>query len=374
MTTEELEERIKLGEDLKTEFKSGKAQPDAIAAAIVSFANSAGGALIIGVNDDRSISGVEDSDKTLLGITDVSRNNIEPALPSGFITAEKHNLGGRVVVVINVTRGPQRPYQTNKGVHYVRSLAGKSRATRQELLHLFQSARSLFPDEIPLEEAAVEHIDAGRLLEKRPEMAGPRGRVEDRSMINAKILSEDGHPTLGGLLCYGRNPQQFRPYARITAIRQKGVEASENFYDREEIVATVEEQLQAAGAFIRKNMPAVSGIYPPPFEAFDEAVINAVAHRDYSLNAQIRIFIYDNRIEIISPGRLLNTVTPEAMRLGCHTVRNQIVFSYLSLRRFVTDAGRGIPNMLRVLRASNFPEPEFAVVASEFRVIFPFNK
>jgi ATP-dependent DNA helicase RecG len=191
-------------------------------------------------------------------------------------------------------------------------------------------------------------------------------------MTNAKILA-DGVPTIGGLLCYGKEPQKSNPNFRISAIRQEGVESSEEFIDRLEIGGPIENQINGALAFLRRHIPAASGIYATPFEAFDEAVINAAAHRDYMLNAQIRVFIYDDRLEVISPGRLLNTVTAETMRLGFHIVRNPVIFSFLSMCGLVTAAGRGIPNMLRALRAANFPAPEFVVVGAEFRVAFPLK-
>ncbi|MBI2267552.1 MAG: hypothetical protein HYU64_20680 [Armatimonadetes bacterium] len=98
--------------------------------------------------------------------------------------------------------------------------------------------------------------------------------------------------------------------------------------------------------------------------------MNAVAHRDYLLTSQVRLFIFDDRIEITNPGRLLNSVTVEAMRLGYHLVRNPVIFSHLARLRLATDAGLGVPNMIRLLRQNRLPDPDFLVVGNEFRLIF----
>ena len=110
-------------------------------------------------------------------------------------------------------------------------------------------------------------------------------------------------------------------------------------------------------------------IYTPPIEAVDEAVINAIAHRDYGLAAQTRLFIFDDRVEVVSPGRLLNSVSAELMRHGCHLVRNPVIFGQLARLRLATDAGRGVPNMFTRMRAASLPEPEIMPTGAELRVI-----
>ncbi len=373
MNTEEVRERVRLGEDSRTEFKREEVHEDDLAASLTSFANGAGGMLILGVADDRAVRGVRDPDRTILRIDNISRQNVEPPLTN--VTVEKHSIEGNVVLVVHAPRGPQRPYRTNRGVYFVRGAAGRRMATRQELLEIYQSAGSLFPDEIAVEDAGEGDLDRDSLLDVRPELKGMASESMGRALIAMKVMADERHPTVGGLLCFGRDPQQFKPYARITAIRHKGTDVSEEFLDRRELGGTLRRQIAEAQAFLREHLasarhPGPRPIYSMPFDAFDEALVNAVAHRDYLALSQVRLFLFDDRLEVVSPGMLLNTVTIDNVKLGFHLVRNPIVFNHLVRARLATDAGRGIPTMIQRARASGLPEPEFACVGAEFRVTF----
>jgi ATP-dependent DNA helicase RecG len=298
---------------------------------------------------------------------------VEPALL--HVTMERHLVEQRVVVVVRVPRGPRRPYRTNKGVYYVRGPAGRRIATREELLQIYQSAQALFPDELAVEEADQTALDYDYLVRIRPEFRALGPGELTRTLVNLKLMADAQHPTLAGLVCYGSAPQHFRPYARITAIRLRGTEMSEEFLDREEIAGNIAHQVRRVQGFVRRQFAGIpdSGpapIYPPPVEALDEAIVNVVAHRDYLALAQIHLFVFDDRVEVIAPGRLLNSVTVEQMRDGCHVVRNPRIFAHLARLRLATDAGLGIPNMIRSVRAKGLPDPEIVPTANDLCVIF----
>jgi ATP-dependent DNA helicase RecG len=374
MTPDELFDRIQLGEDSTTEFKDERVRPEGLAAAIVSFANASGGDVVIGVADDGRIVGVGHPDKLANRVDSVCRNNVEPPLGAAHVTLEKVRAGDQVVVVLHVSRGRQRPYRASDGVYYVRALAGRRAASRQELLEMLQSAQSLFPDEVPVEDAGIADLDLAYLVEQRPELKGLAHDALLRSLAAIKVMADATHPSLGGLLCFGADPQRARPYARITAIRQRGVAITEEFLDRQELAGVVARQISGAQAFVRRHVPPLpsSGaqpLYAFPYQAVDECLVNAVAHRDYLAAAQVRLFVYDDRVEVISPGQLLNSVTIEAMRQGYHLVRNPVVFNHLARLRLATDAGRGVPSMIELMRASGLPEPEISVVGHELRVV-----
>ncbi|GAG77952.1 unnamed protein product, partial [marine sediment metagenome] len=99
--------------------------------------------------------------------------------------------------------------------------------------------------------------------------------------------------------------------------------------------------------------------YEIPIESLREAVINAVAHRNYQLPSQIRIFIFDNRIEVKSPGKLPNTVTIENIKLGYPLHRNPLMVSFLTKEHRMTEIGTGIPRMIRILKEHTGREPDF---------------
>lgn len=376
METEKLNERIRVGEDSRTEFKREDAHNDDLAAAIVSFANGTGGDLILGIDNDRQIVGVSNSDQLALRLDQVCRQNVDP--PCTHALFEKHDLGGRLVGVLHIPRGPQRPYRTNKGVYFIRGLAGRRIATRQELLEIYQSAGALYPDELAVEDAEERDIDGDYLRRMYPQLAAISSDEDlRRTLYNKKILHSNGRQTLGGVLCFAKNPDRFKPYARITAIRHKGNEIGEDFADHKEFRGRLDRQIAEAQEFVRGHVGDRPGEPQPlrtfPFQSVDEAIVNAVAHRDYLAAAQIRLFVFDDRLEIISPGKLLNSVTVATMKEGYHLVRNPFVFSHLAKLGLATDAGRGVPNMLMLARAAGLPEPEIAVVGAELRVSFRFR-
>ncbi len=377
MNVAELREVIAQGEDSFTEFKEESAHPDDLAAAIVAFANTEGGRLILGVADDKTIPGITNTDQLMQRIDNVCNQNVQPAL---VCTQEKVRIDGNRVLVVHVPKGPERPYRTNRGVYYIRTASGRRQASREELLRLYQAALALFPDELPVPNTKLPDLDQGyfeRQFETFAEMP-----VEDTGLSLERLLSNlklwDGSTlTVAGLLLFGRNPQAHLPFAMVSAVHFKGTEIGEEFLDRKEILGTLEDQITDAEAWLRLRLPVagkISGFRredTPEIPSFvlREAVVNAIVHRDYTIRSQIRIFLFDDRIEIMNPGRLPNTVTLDNIRLGIHAERNPILTTFLSRLGFASRVGTGIPRMIRLMRQHGLPEPEFQVVDHEFRVV-----
>lgn len=377
MNAAELGTAIAQGEDSYTEFKEESAHPDDLAATIVAFANTEGGRLILGVSDDKQVVGVTDTDHLMQRIDNIATQNVQPPL---VCTQEKIRLEDQNILVVHVPKGPERPYRTNRGVYYIRTASGRRQASRQELLRLYQSALALFPDELPVPNTTLSDLDQG-YFERKFETFG-EVTVEDTGLSLTRLLSNlklwDGTTlTVAGLLLFGRNPQAHLPFAMVSAVHFKGKEIGEEFLDRKEILGTLEDQITDAEAWLRLRVPVagkISGFRRedvPEIPAFvlREAVVNAIVHRDYTIRSQTRIFVFDDRIEIMNPGRLPNTVTLDNIRLGIHAERNPILTTFLSRLGFASRVGTGIPRMIRLMREHGLPEPEFHVVNHEFRVI-----
>ena len=139
------------------------------------------------------------------------------------------------------------------------------------------------------------------------------------------------------------------------------------------------DMLQDTLRFLDLHLPRphhIRGLEPEgkpefPVEVLREALVNAVAHRDYTISAPIRVLIFDDRIEIRTPGQLPNTVTLDSLRVGVHVLRNPTLYNILLKRGLVTDAGSGIPRMIRVLREATQREPRFCLEGNEFVVVLP---
>lgn len=151
MNWRQLQQRIARWENLHTEFKEWPVHNDAVAASLVAFANTDGGQFILGVDKTGEITGIDEPDAVMQRIDQIAYNNCEPPLTTVQETvttdARDETDTGAVVVVVNIPKGDQRPYRTNRGVYYIRTTSGWRQASRQELLRLFQATESLFYDE-----------------------------------------------------------------------------------------------------------------------------------------------------------------------------------------------------------------------------------
>lgn len=124
----------------------------------MAFANSGGGVLVLGVEDDRRVVGVADAGATMRLVDTVSYQNVEPPL---LCLQETVMIGDSTVLVVRVPKGPERPYRTNRGVYYVRTSSGRRQATREELMRLYHTALAIFPDELPVRGTGVRHLNVG---------------------------------------------------------------------------------------------------------------------------------------------------------------------------------------------------------------------
>jgi len=376
----ELRERIARWEDLHTEFKSWPVQPERLPRALVSFANTDGGQLIIGVADDRAITGVADPDRVARDIDNVAANNCEPPITVIQevldVPRDDEPSAADHVVVVNVAKGDMRPYRTNQGLYYVRTTSGCRQASREELLRLFQATQSLYYDETPLPRAGKTDIDFDA-VDRCLETTGQAGLKDDieRLLVNWGLVS-GGHPTIAGMLLFGRDPQRFLPFAQINAARFPGSDSANDPSDRKDLAGRLLDVIDQAARFLdlHLRMPhEIRGFEPEPKpelpkEALREAIVNAVAHRDYTISGPIRLFIFDDRVEVHTPGKPPNTVTEGAMRAGVHVVRNPRIYARLSDAGLVTRAGTGVRRMVRLVKEATGREVE--IIIREFEVLF----
>ena len=192
-----------------------------------------------------------------------------------------------------------------------------------------------------------------------------------------KDLRGEQRLSLAGLLLFGKRPQDFLSHAYIAAVRWEGMEAGETIIDRQDITGRLPQQIDQAEAFILRNTrlsTKIEGVRQAdrreyPRAALREAVVNAVLHRDYSLEgAQILLYIFDNRLELRSPGTLPNSVTLNNIRTHYSKPRNETIARVLLNLGYVNRLGSGIPRMIRLMRAHTGREPDFEVGSAQFLV------
>ncbi|MBI2201843.1 MAG: putative DNA binding domain-containing protein [Armatimonadetes bacterium] len=376
MQPNELQARIAKWENLHTDFKERIDSADELAKDIVCFANTDGGEVIIGVTQEGNIVGVTDADAVNRTVDSVAYNNCEPPVS---VVQEVLDVGGRKAVVVSIPKGEQRPYRTNRGLYYIRTSSGCRPAARQELLRMFQDTESLFYDETPLPRLALADLDL-TAFEYYLEQTGRAevGLEADRLLRNWGLLAH-GHPTIAGLLLFGREPQIHPPFAQVNAARIPGTEAANNPSDRKDLTGRLLDVIDQAQRFLYLHLPIphhVRGFKPEPKpelpeEALREAVVNAVAHRDYTVHGPVRLFIFDDRIEIHTPGRPPNTVSEEAMRAGVHVVRNPRIYARLSDAGLVTRAGTGIRRIIKLVREATGQDIQISIRDFETSLTLP---
>jgi ATP-dependent DNA helicase RecG len=227
MNLTELVARIETWEDLHTEFKERSISADDLAAALVAFANTDGGQLIFGVNNQKQVIGIDDPDWLMHLIDNIAFNNCDP--PITVVQEMVRDEHARVVVVVNVPKGDQHPYRTHRDVYFVRITSGRRQAARQELLRLFQATESLFYDETPVFHAGMADLDEQaieRLLEDVQAYGiDIAGMSRERLLRNWSLIQEvngEMHPTVAGTLFLSRHPQQSIPYVYISALQSLG--------------------------------------------------------------------------------------------------------------------------------------------------------
>lgn len=375
-----LQERLQLGEDSRTEFKGVAAaqfdiDADILAREVAAFANSGGGYLVLGVEDDGIVSGtgtIEQTDKLMQKAVNVC---LDRNLP--HCSFSKALMGENRVLVIEVPGfTPARPYLVG-GRLYVRHGSETRAGTREDLVRITQSVDYHF-DEQPVVGSTSEDLDdrvAGRFFQDA------FGRTADfaeaaRLLRELRCLTSNHVPTVAGLLFFGRDPQKWLPDARISAAQFPGTETTSEFLDRQEIGGTLPEQLRAVTDFLSRHLSSPSRVegwerreQAIPTGALREALLNALMHRDYRMEAQTRVLVFSDRVEVANPGGLLNQLSLESIKLGISQRRNPRLASLLSSVIGRESLGVGIPDMLRLMAEHHLPEPAFSLEAGHFRVV-----
>ena len=378
MTTEEIAQVVKSGETMYAEFKSAAARPESLATAFISFLNTEGGVLWLGIEDDGTVTGVADVDAARQRVDQILANNVTPRA-TAFV--EQVEVGGMLLLKITLSRGLDRPYYTQRGQCYVRQNAGKRLASREEIRRMYMAVRAFYFDESALTGAGLADVELpvfGAFLTAAYGLPEDRDRPDGelaRLLRNLKCMAGDDL-TVAGALLFGHQPQRMLPTARMEFAHYEGIAAGEIILNRKTIEGRLPQQLEQMESLLRlhlRDAGIIRGFKPEvqtelPLEMLRESLTNALVHRDYSLSAPVRVFLFEDRLEIRSPGPLPNSVTVENVRAGIHVERNPIILSLMSKLGLMTRLGTGIVRIFRLAAERGLPEPELAETSTEFVV------
>lgn len=380
MTALELINLIENGEDSKHQFKETVKDSKKLADEMVAFTNSQGGLIIIGIDNSGKIRGLTrpEIDKINQHISNAATNSVRPAIN---VITENIDVENKKVIVVHVNEGINKPYCDNEGAFWVKNGSDKRKVTSpEELQRLFQGSGKIYADEGLIEGSTIEDIDLYRFSEYflkiyKRDFKGIEHSLE--TLLEKLNLAKYGKLNLAGLLLFGKNPSRFRPAFIIKAVNFFGNDPTHRDYrDSEDIEGVLERQYKDGMAFLLRNLKKTRqgqpinslGILEVSQVALEEILQNAIIHRDYFKNAPIRIFVFDNRIEIISPGKLTNSLTVENIKFGNSAIRNALIASYATRMLPYRGLGLGIMNALK-----EQPNIEFYndVEGEQFKVVIP---
>ncbi|MBQ9465700.1 MAG: putative DNA binding domain-containing protein [Muribaculaceae bacterium] len=369
MNANTIKQMCQLGENSQVQFKLRLENANSLAAEIVAMANSRGGTILFGVEDKTGkVIGLdyEQLQRINSTIANVATNNIQPPI---YVLTDTIPVDGKAVMVISVPEGGDKPYKDNSGAIWVKQGGDKRRVvSNEDILSLFQQSGNYRPDQAGVRGTTISDIDNTLLDDYLFKFYGKRSSAInlplENLLRNLQIATDDGRLTLAGLMFFGREPQRFEPAMGIKAVRFYGNDmAGMRYYDSRDFVGTIPRLFEQGFDFLNSNLHHVQngqsfnsvGVLEVSGVALSELLQNALVHRDYLQQAPVRIMIFDNRVEIVSPGGLPSGIDVEAIRFGRTCQRNPLMASFCAKLMDYRGLGTGI------LRAAK-EEPELQLV------------
>ncbi len=382
MTPEDLKQIFSLGESSLVELKREDVHTDSLAKVIVAFSNFEGGDIWIGVEDDGTVSGVTQP-KLEEKIVQVCRNNISPPVIPNI---QLHIVDGKKIFQVGIPKGTAKPYRT-QGKFYIRAGSLSVEPTNEELARLFQEGENFHFEVKTVFGTSINDIDQVKLnvyLQAYRKIEFTETELPTL-LQSLKILDEEHRLTVVGLLFFGKNASQHLTQAGIYLALFDGEDKTSDILDRKTVTNDIPFNIQAATDFVKFNS-RVQYYFPKDsiqrkevadYEAFAvrELIANAFQHRDWTIfGQQIRVYMFSNRMEIFSPGRLPNTMNLSNALSGVSYYRNPIHAQLLRDFEITERTGRGLNKIMKFYREHKYRQPEFEADPNFFKVtIFKTN-
>ena len=381
MTQEELKDIVRCGETTTVQFKEQFTGQKEIAKEMIAFANTRGGRIVFGINDKTgNLKGILYDDIQMIS-RELGNAANEQVRPTIYIETDVVCVDDKHFLVCTVMQGRNKPYKNLNGEIWVKQGADKRRITENsEILSLFQDSGSFHPDAEGVKGVTIADLDnyaiddyLQRVYAIRPNTIA--GNVE-QLLINIHILTSTGTPTLAGYLFFGKHPEYQYPTYMVKAVSFFGNDlAGTQYRDTKEIVGNMPQVYEKSMAFLKSNLHNIQeegssfntlGKLEIPADVLEEVLQNALVHRDLLRSAPIRIFIFDNRVEIISPGDLAGGLTENDIRNGKTYQRNPFMATFATNALHYRGIGSGIVRIL-----TEYPDVKIMndVEGKEFRVI-----
>jgi ATP-dependent DNA helicase RecG len=381
----ELRNLILRGEDSTLQFKQRIDSCEKLARECVAFLNRRGGKILIGVTDDGTLAPLQAPEVSALNqlISNTASEHIIPAV--GVDTINVPVTDG-VIIVLTVPEGIDKPYQTKKGEFYIKVGADKRHVTqRDELRRLFQAGSHVYAEQRQVQNASFALVDISKYrgyYEKRFGEDAPEDDEELFGHMRRTNLACDNTLTLSGVLLFAKEPELLVPgLATTKAVWFKGVDRSTTEYiaDRNiegSLPVMYEKARNFLDAWNLRRQPENgsfndNGIPLVDARVFEEILTNAYVHRDYFIPDTIKVFIFDDRIEIRSPGTLPNSLTLDEALEGNSRSRNPIIEKIGTFLMKYRGTGTGLRRAKQLCPQIQFDNN---TSRNEFIVTIPFTQ
>ena len=402
----ELLELIVNGENSGVEFKRDDLRAEKLAKEVVALANFRGGRILVGVDDDGAITGIQRENLEHWVMDTVFGRKVHPMILPYYEEVQVDDQ--HRIAVITISQGATKPYvrrHRDREEIYIRVGSTSRLASREQQARLYAIGGMLHPEQFPVSGSSLRDLSLERLADYLLTIAKyeifPVSRTEWEEhlcRLGFMVERQDGPPicTIAGLVLFGHTPRRLLHQSGVRWMAFDGIEKSYKALDDRVIdgpfVALrkgssgvqrtiaenglIERLISAMRPFVSEDMAEVDEsmrrerrwLYP--VEALREAIVNALAHRDWTRYTEVEIVRYADRLEILSPGALQNSMTVEKMIAGMRSARNPLIVEILRDYGYVDARGMGVRNkIIPLLTELNGTEPEFIPTEDDFRVV-----
>lgn len=356
------------GEDSRHQFKRIVTNADALAAEMAAFLNSSGGTIYVGLEDKIGEMRPLDADAVARVnqlISNAATNNVKPAFDP---VVENVVIDGGVVMCVKIPKGIVKPYMTNDGVVWVKVGADKRRVTaKEELLRMFQETGVLHGDEMPVPNTSIADLDMRYfkdVFETLTDVPLASQQLDVSQLLTNMNLLRDGEASVAGMVLFGGESIRYKfPRAAVKVAVFNGTdETVDSYLSRSEFAGKMSDVYQRTISFcmgqvyrFQMGMSVNSAGDPEiPQIVFQELVTNALVHRDFMVNDTVKVMFFRDRIDIVSPGHLPNSLTVTNILSGNSCARNSVLLSYATRLLQFSGFGSGIRRALKAYPAIEF--------------------
>jgi ATP-dependent DNA helicase RecG len=340
----------------------------------VAFANADGGELLIGIEDDGAVTGIPHSDSEIEQMLAATKTHVYPGSELPMLSATKLELSGKVILFFAVTKGTREIYQLSDGKCVRRKDKSTVPSHIQAIIFERQEVRSREYDRqfvdgatvndlnVPFVKSLADHYLRGLSVELYLQQIS----IAEYGMVGLRLR-------MAALLLFAKDMQHWHPRSQVRILKVKGthLESGEryNVISDETVRGNIFELLERSWEQLRPYLAYKTEFgtdakfeqrYIYPEWACREALINAIAHRDYSIQNGIEVFIFDDRMEIKSPGALLSTLTIQGLEelQGSHESRNVLIAKVLRENQYMRELGEGMKRMFEWMEQNELEKPK----------------